>query len=364
MSASSRPTGTTRGSFGTRLDDGAAALRVARRRHDAGRLVQEQVGERLLRDAARRRPRRGRALDERVQLAGLAVDGDAAGLDQVVGLAARGDAGAGEVGVEAHEWEDRAVPHYITLMKWTSQGRTGLPGVARPHRGGRADDPGGRRHARRRLGDARPVRRRRESSRPRTTRRRSRSSRSWAAARRRARRRRCARSRAKRPRRSFASCSRRRRAARLRDDRRPDARCVVHSRGSRDLLCFELAWFALWRLPLRRARGCSACTLAVAVRAAFVGHFAVDFYGVALAFVARVRARLAGSSLTDVCCSTSSRAAKHRHVRPEKPAQPDRRELAGALRQADQRTVRLRASRRNHETGHLPTIDASASEHN
>src|SRR3954467_6923941 len=24
-------------------------------------------------------------------------------------------------------WEDRAVPHYITLMKWTSQGRMGLP---------------------------------------------------------------------------------------------------------------------------------------------------------------------------------------------------------------------------------------------
>jgi hypothetical protein len=53
----------------------------------------------------------------------------------------------------------------------------------------------------------------------------------------------------------------------------------------RDLLCFELAWFALWKLPLP-ARWLLGVTLAVAVRALFVGHFAVDFYGVALAFVA------------------------------------------------------------------------------
>jgi hypothetical protein len=53
----------------------------------------------------------------------------------------------------------------------------------------------------------------------------------------------------------------------------------------RDLLCFEFAWFALWRLPLP-LRWLLGVTLAVAVRAAFVGHFAVDFYGVALAFVA------------------------------------------------------------------------------
>ncbi len=53
----------------------------------------------------------------------------------------------------------------------------------------------------------------------------------------------------------------------------------------RDLLCFELAWFALWRLPLW-ARWALGVTIAVAVRAAFVGHFSPAFYGVALAFVA------------------------------------------------------------------------------
>src|SRR5437868_28700 len=53
----------------------------------------------------------------------------------------------------------------------------------------------------------------------------------------------------------------------------------------RDLLCFELAWFALWKLPLP-ARWLLGVTLAVGVRALFVGHFAFDFYGVALAFVA------------------------------------------------------------------------------
>jgi hypothetical protein len=54
---------------------------------------------------------------------------------------------------------------------------------------------------------------------------------------------------------------------------------------ARDLLCFELAWFALWRLPLP-ARWLVGVTAAVAVRAAFVGHFSVAFYLVALAFTA------------------------------------------------------------------------------
>jgi hypothetical protein len=53
----------------------------------------------------------------------------------------------------------------------------------------------------------------------------------------------------------------------------------------RDLLCFELGWFALRRLPLP-ARWLVGVTAAVAVRAAFVGHFSVAFYGVALAFTA------------------------------------------------------------------------------
>jgi len=67
-------------------------------------------------------------LDEGVQLSGLAVDGHAAGLDQLVGLAARGDPGAREIGIEPHtrhySW---AVPHYVSLMRWTSQGVAGLP---------------------------------------------------------------------------------------------------------------------------------------------------------------------------------------------------------------------------------------------
>jgi hypothetical protein len=53
----------------------------------------------------------------------------------------------------------------------------------------------------------------------------------------------------------------------------------------RDLLCFELGWFALWRLPLP-GRWLVGVTAAVAVRAAFVGHFSVAFYLVALAFTA------------------------------------------------------------------------------
>jgi len=39
---------------------------------------------------------------ERIELTRLAVDEHAAGLDQVVGLATRRDAGPGEIGVEAH----------------------------------------------------------------------------------------------------------------------------------------------------------------------------------------------------------------------------------------------------------------------
>ena len=53
----------------------------------------------------------------------------------------------------------------------------------------------------------------------------------------------------------------------------------------RDLLCFEVAWFALSRLPFV-ARWLAGVTAAVAVRAAFVGHFSAAFYAVALAFTA------------------------------------------------------------------------------
>jgi hypothetical protein len=53
----------------------------------------------------------------------------------------------------------------------------------------------------------------------------------------------------------------------------------------RDLLCFELAWLATVRLPLV-VHWLVAVTAAVAVRAAFVGHFSIAFYLVALAFTA------------------------------------------------------------------------------
>ena len=48
----------------------------------------------------------------------------------------------------------------------------------------------------------------------------------------------------------------------------------------RDLVIFEAAWFLLRRHWL------IAVTAAVAVRAAFVGHFSVAFWLVALAFTA------------------------------------------------------------------------------
>ena len=84
------------------IEDCPPSLGVARRRHDTGRLVQEHVREPLpfdpppvhLDDVVR--------ADDRVQLALHAVDPDTSGEDQLVGSAARGDARAGEVGVEAH----------------------------------------------------------------------------------------------------------------------------------------------------------------------------------------------------------------------------------------------------------------------
>ena len=102
MSASSRPTGTTRGSLRHELDDGRAALRVARGRDDAGGLVQQDVREPLRRDLASVDLDAVARADERVELPRLAVHAHAAGEDQLVGAAARGDAGPGEVGVEAH----------------------------------------------------------------------------------------------------------------------------------------------------------------------------------------------------------------------------------------------------------------------
>ena len=53
----------------------------------------------------------------------------------------------------------------------------------------------------------------------------------------------------------------------------------------RDVALFEAAWFLGYRLPIV-ARWLVCITAAVAVRAAFVGHFSVAFWLVALAFSA------------------------------------------------------------------------------
>jgi hypothetical protein len=71
-------------------------------RDHAGRLVQEYVGERLRLDRMAVDLHPVARLHEGVQLPGLAVDGHAAGLDQLVGAATRGDPGAGEVSVQPH----------------------------------------------------------------------------------------------------------------------------------------------------------------------------------------------------------------------------------------------------------------------
>jgi uncharacterized protein with GYD domain len=110
--------------------DGRTSLWVPRGRHDPGRLVQEHVGELLRRDAAPVDLDHIPPPDEVVQLAAAAVDRDAPGLDQLVRAAARGHAGAGEVGIQSHGRSLFAplMPHYISLMRWTSKGMAGLPG--------------------------------------------------------------------------------------------------------------------------------------------------------------------------------------------------------------------------------------------
>ena len=84
------------------VDDGRAPFGVSRRRDRSARLVQQDVPQRLLADLPAVDPHDVRRLDERVELARRAVDRHAAGLDQLVGAAPRGDTGPGEIGVEAH----------------------------------------------------------------------------------------------------------------------------------------------------------------------------------------------------------------------------------------------------------------------
>jgi uncharacterized protein with GYD domain len=109
-------------------DDGRPALRVANGGDDPRGLVQEHVGERLRLDVLAVDLDVVAGRDEGVQLARLTVDGHPPGLDQLVGAAARGDTGTCEVGIESHTRHySEVVPHYVTLMRWTSQGVAGLP---------------------------------------------------------------------------------------------------------------------------------------------------------------------------------------------------------------------------------------------
>ena len=83
-------------------DDRGAAVWVARRRDDSGRLVQKDVRE-LLRDE---KPAVEiddvTLLDEGVQLAAHTVHAHAAGLDQLVGAPPGRNTRAREVGVQSH----------------------------------------------------------------------------------------------------------------------------------------------------------------------------------------------------------------------------------------------------------------------
>jgi len=87
---------------GDEVDDRPPSVRVARRGDDALRLVQQQVRERLRFDACAvdlddvARPHVG------VQLPRLAIHAHPPCADQLIGAASRPDAGAREVGVEAH----------------------------------------------------------------------------------------------------------------------------------------------------------------------------------------------------------------------------------------------------------------------
>ena len=85
------------------VDDGPPSVRIARCRDDARRLVQEDVRERLTLDADAVDLDEVALADDGVQLARLAVHAHAPLADQDVGSPPRGDTGAREESVEAHE---------------------------------------------------------------------------------------------------------------------------------------------------------------------------------------------------------------------------------------------------------------------
>jgi len=77
-------------------------VRVIGRRHDAGRLVEKHVRERLGRERASVQLDPIGGLDEGRQACDLAVHAHPAGPDQLLGAPAGGHAGPREVGVQAH----------------------------------------------------------------------------------------------------------------------------------------------------------------------------------------------------------------------------------------------------------------------
>ena len=88
--------------LGDEIDDGAPSLRVARRRDDTRRLVQEDVGEPLALHAGAVDLHHVVPPHHGAQLTGSAVDADAARADELVRTSAGGDSGPREEGVQAH----------------------------------------------------------------------------------------------------------------------------------------------------------------------------------------------------------------------------------------------------------------------
>ncbi len=109
------------------LHDRGTSLRIACGRDRSGRLVQQDIPQLLQRDRLAVDLDSVVRLDEGVQLPRLTVDRDAALLDQLVCATPRRDTGPGQIRIQAHEAYIRPVPHYITLMRWTTQGYAGLP---------------------------------------------------------------------------------------------------------------------------------------------------------------------------------------------------------------------------------------------
>ena len=87
------------------LDHGSPPVRVAGGRDDAPGLVQEDVREPLPRHRPPVDLDAVAGTDDGIELPGLAVDGDAAGLDQLIGTPARSDSRSREEGVESHSAE-------------------------------------------------------------------------------------------------------------------------------------------------------------------------------------------------------------------------------------------------------------------